>query len=301
MITRDNVPIIMGAWGSSSTLAVMPVMEKHGVPFLVETSSSPKITDPATPGFDWTFRIQPTSAMEAQTVAPYIVSKLGFHNVAMMNVNNDWGRGAATVFQQVIEAGGGKVVSSVFIASSATDVLPQLTNIKNSDADSLFITTDSGQIATILKQYHELGLKQTVLTSGGSNYPIAVMKLSSQADVEGTYYIMMYIPDQFKYAGDPTLAEWYYNEYQKRGLPAEGMGESYRGFDGASIIAKIIEQAGCKLDPQSLKAAIPQVQYTGLGGVNKFTEASGHQSFPNVYLVQMVNGKMVLPDFQFNK
>jgi branched-chain amino acid transport system substrate-binding protein len=50
LIVRDKVPIIIGAWGSSMTLAMMPLAAQHGVPILVETSSSSKITDPKTPG-----------------------------------------------------------------------------------------------------------------------------------------------------------------------------------------------------------------------------------------------------------
>ncbi len=301
LITRDQVPIIMGAWGSSYSLAVMPVMEKHKVPLLIETSSSGKISDPATPGFQYAFRISPMSKMEADASQGYLVEKLGMKNVAILSVNNDWGRGAAQVFKEAIEATGGKIVSEDFVEQSATDVLPQLTSIKNSEADSILMTTSAGQIATILKQYHELGMTQTVLTTGGSNYPMAVMKLSSPEIIEGTYHLVFYVPERFDLAADPALAEWYLNEYTKRGLPEVGIGESYRGFDGIHVIAKAIELAGCQVDPEAIRAALPKVEFSGLSGIVKFAEAEGHQSRPNVYLVQVIDGKMVVPDFQFAK
>ena len=299
LITRDEVPIIMGAWGSSSTLAVMPVMERHGVPLVVETSSSGKITASDTPGFDWTFRISPMSLMEAEAVEPYIVSELGMTKVAILSVNNDWGRGAAEVFKAVIEAQGGQVISEDFVDQSATDVLPQLTSIKNSGADSILMTTSAGQIATILKQYVELGMSQKVLTTGGSNYPLAVMALSSQAIVEGTYHLMFYLPEEFELAGDAEVAEWYFAEYNKRGLPSVGLGESYRGFDGAHVIAKAFEAVDCASDPVALQQALPGVTFDGLSGTVAFAENNGHQSRPNVYLAQMIDGKIVVPDFQF--
>ena len=37
LIVRDKVPVIMGAWGSSMTLAEMPKLEEYGVPMVVET------------------------------------------------------------------------------------------------------------------------------------------------------------------------------------------------------------------------------------------------------------------------
>src|SRR6266849_6207527 len=44
LIVRDRVPAIMGAWGSSMTLAAMPKLEEYGVPMIVETSSAASIT-----------------------------------------------------------------------------------------------------------------------------------------------------------------------------------------------------------------------------------------------------------------
>ena len=44
LIVRDKVPAIMGAWGSSMTLAAMPKLEEYGVPMVVETSSAASIT-----------------------------------------------------------------------------------------------------------------------------------------------------------------------------------------------------------------------------------------------------------------
>src|SRR5215203_5213593 len=66
LITSDKVPVMMGAWGSSLTLAVMPKLMEYKVPMVVETSSSGKIT---TTGNPYIFRISPTSAMEAKVFA----------------------------------------------------------------------------------------------------------------------------------------------------------------------------------------------------------------------------------------
>src|SRR3954454_393564 len=61
LITSDKTPVMMGAWGSSLTLAVMPKLADYETPMLVETSSSGKIT---TSGNPFVFRISPPSALE---------------------------------------------------------------------------------------------------------------------------------------------------------------------------------------------------------------------------------------------
>src|SRR5438132_8680964 len=62
LIVRDRVPAIMGAWGSSMTLAAMQKLEEYGVPMVVETSSAATITKRGNP---WMFRISPPSETEA--------------------------------------------------------------------------------------------------------------------------------------------------------------------------------------------------------------------------------------------
>jgi branched-chain amino acid transport system substrate-binding protein len=90
LITSDKTPVLMGAWGSSLTLAVMPKLIDYGVPMLVETSSSGKIT---TSGNPFVFRISPPSALEAETFAP-MVAKLGMKKADFLVLNNDFGPGA---------------------------------------------------------------------------------------------------------------------------------------------------------------------------------------------------------------
>ena len=73
LIVKDKVPVMMGAWSSTLTLAIMPKLEEYKVPMLVETSSSGKITVSGNP---YVFRISPTSQMEATAFAP-LFAKLG--------------------------------------------------------------------------------------------------------------------------------------------------------------------------------------------------------------------------------
>src|SRR5256886_8758807 len=94
LIVRDKVPAIMGAWGSSMTLAAMPKLEEYGVPMVVETSSAASITKRGNP---WIFRISPPSEMEAVGLEPY-GDKLAIKKVDFLAVHTDWGRGSLQAF-----------------------------------------------------------------------------------------------------------------------------------------------------------------------------------------------------------
>src|ERR1700720_76689 len=91
---KDKVPVMMGAWSSTLTLAVMPKLIEYEVPMLVETSSSGKIT---TSGNPYIFRISPPSAVEAIAFAK-ILGKVKITKADFLVINNDWGLGTAQDF-----------------------------------------------------------------------------------------------------------------------------------------------------------------------------------------------------------
>ena len=156
LIVRDKVPVLMGAWGSSLTLAVMPKLMEYKVPMLVETSSSGKIT---TSGNPYIFRISPPSAVEAVAFAK-IVDKLHIKKADFLVINNDWGLGTAQDFSKMFKEHGITVGLVETMDQAAQDMSAQLAKFKNSDADTLIVTTAVEQLTLVFKQAAALGLEE---------------------------------------------------------------------------------------------------------------------------------------------
>ncbi|HEV8440462.1 MAG TPA: ABC transporter substrate-binding protein, partial [Methylomirabilota bacterium] len=167
LIVRDKVPVIMGAWGSSMTLAAMPKLEEYGVPMVVETSSAASVTKRGNP---WVFRISPPSEMEALGLEKY-VKDLGIKRADFLAVNTDWGRGAVSAFGDILKRSGAGVGVTEFMDQAATDMNAQITKIKATGADTLFLTTAVEQITLVLKQGQEQRLTRKIITTGGSSSP----------------------------------------------------------------------------------------------------------------------------------
>ncbi|MEW6265139.1 MAG: ABC transporter substrate-binding protein [Thermodesulfobacteriota bacterium] len=296
LVTREKVDLFMGAWGSSPTLAVSAsVTKKYGIPHLAETASSGKVTmeDGKRPN-PWLFRISPTSRMEAEGVEKVLVSKMGFTKVAFLTVNNDWGRGAAKEFSTVVERAGGKVMTTEVVNQDAADFLTQLTKIKDSGADSIVMTTDMAQIALILKQVKQLGLKQKILTTGGSGLPEGLVQLAGAEPAEGVYNLLFFAPWFPELTKIPAEAKWFVDEYLKRGNPVKGFGECYRGYDGLKAMKAALEIAKTT-DKEKVREAFHKVDAQGLTGHIKFDEFG--QSRPTMYVIQVKNGKPFIPEF----
>ena len=300
LIVRDKVPAIMGAWGSSMTLAAMPKLEEYGVPMVVETSSAATITKRGNP---WIFRISPPSEMEALGLEPY-VDKLGLKRVDFLAVNTDWGRGAIGAFGEMLKKRGVAVGAAEFMEQSATDMNAQLTKIKATGGDTLFLTTAVEQITPIMKQAQEQRLARRIVTTGGSSSPTQLIKQAGAA-AEGTYHIVFFMPWFPEAMPDGKLAKAFVDEWAKRGHPFEGLTEGFRGHDGIATLAEAVKLAG-QDDPKAVRDALWRVNLMGVNGPIRFEKdgPSGKesgQSRPSIFVVQIRDGKVTLPDFLAKK
>jgi branched-chain amino acid transport system substrate-binding protein len=295
LIGRDKVPVLMGAWGSGFTLAVMPKLMEYKVPMLVETSSAGKIT---TSGNPYVFRISPPSAVEAVAFAK-IVDRLKIGKADFLVVNNDWGRGAAEDFGKMFGEHNIKVGLIETMDAPAQDMSAQLAKIKASDADTLIVTTAVEQLTLVLKQAAALGLKKRIITTGGSQSPDQLIEQAGAA-ANDTTHITFFTPWNPNVSADPTMANGFINEWKKRGHPFAGLTESFRGYDGIRTIAAAITKAG-KAEPEAIRAALWDVELTGMNGMIKFNKVGpagkeSGQSNPGIYLIKIENGKVVIPN-----
>lgn len=293
LIVQDKVPVLMGAWGSTYTLAVMPKLMEYQVPMLVETSSSDKITVAGNP---YVFRISPTNGMEATAFVRYIAS-LKIRKADFLVVNNDWGLGAAAAFKSVLKQHGVAIGNVLTMDASAQDMSAQLSSLKASDSDTLFITTDVAQLTLLLKQAQDLGLKRQIITTGGSQNPDELVAQAGTA-ANGTMHSVMFAQWFPEKSADPAAVKYFVDEWKKRGFDPYGMTEGSRGYDGIRTIVAAISKAGTA-DPDKIRGALWQTQLAGLTGPIAFSKVGPQgkesgQSTPSTYLVKIENGKIVL-------
>jgi branched-chain amino acid transport system substrate-binding protein len=295
LILRDKVPVMIGAWSSTFTLAIMPKLIEYGVPMVVETSSSGKIT---TSGNPWIFRISPTSEMEAIA----FLDKLDKFNppikkIDFLSVNNDFGRGAAAEFRKALESKGVKVGVSETMTPEATDLSAQLANIKKSDGDTVFVTTGVEQTTLVIRQAAEQRLSQRIVTTGGA-FPDKLIANAGPAGM-ASYHILFFAPwfaDKAKY---PEVAKVYVDEWNKKGWEFAGLTEGFRGYDAVLTIVEALKIAG-KAEPEAIREALWKTKLHGVNGDISFIKQGPEgkesgQNVPNIYIVMLKEGKVTLP------
>ncbi len=292
LIQKDKVPVMMGAWSSTLTLAVMPKLMEYSVPMVVETSSSGKITIAGNP---WIFRISPTSEMESKSFQA-IMGPLGIKKADFLATANDFGLGASSEFSKMLKANGVEVGVIETIDPKATDFSAQLAKIKASGGDTLFVTSAVEQITLVLKQAKEQQLKARIITTGGSNSPDQLIAQAGSA-ADGSHHLVFFTPWFPEALKNPDLGKKFVAEWTKLGYAAGGLTEGYRGADGINTIVAAIKLAG-KAEPEAIQKALWNTKLKGINGDIAFTKqgpagTESGQNVPSVYLVKIENGKVV--------
>jgi len=292
LIVKDKVPVMMGAWSSTLTLAVMPKLEEYKVPMLVETSSSGKIT---TSGNPYVFRISPTSEMEAKAFTPLFQS-LGIKQADFLATNNDFGLGASKEFSEAAQKAGVQIGVKETMDPKATDFSAQLAKIKASGADTLFVTTAVEQITLILKQAKDQQLTARIITTGGSNSPDQLIAQAGEA-ANGSYHLVFFTPWFPEAVKNPDVARKFVGLWNEKKYNVGGLTEGFRGWDGIYVIVEAIKSAG-KADAEAITKALWDVKVKGINGDIAFIKQGpagkeSAQNVPSVYLVKIDGGKVV--------
>ncbi len=287
LLSRDQVKVLIGAWASSATLAVMPLAQRYEIPLIVETSTAEKITEAGNP---WVFRISSNSKIDADSLQPYLVSKLGLKKVAFMAANNDFGRAVVNNWTRVLGPQGGTVVATEYHKPGETNFAPTLTKIKNSGADSIVITSDVTTVSNIIKQSYEQGLNglHRVVTSG--NPAEAIMPLAGKEASEGMLvqnYWLPYAPPPGQEAASAKFVAAYKERYPDR------IADKYStsGYDAVQLVAASVKAAG-STEPAKIRDALKQVKLPFLQGTIEFDKQQQARPYQSISRVE--NGKPVI-------
>lgn len=294
LILKDKVPVLMGAWSSTFTLAIMPKLTEYGVPLVVETASSSKIT---TAGNPWVFRTSPTSAMEAKAFAKLIDGySPAIKKVDFLAVNNDWGLGAAAEFKKMLEAKGIAIGRTETMTPDMTDLSAQLASLKGSGSDTVIVTSGIEQLTLAIRQAGEQRLPQRIITTGGS-FPEPLLKTPGPKGYV-SQHLLFFAPWAPERAKHPAIAKAFMDGWKTRGLEFAGQTEGFRGFDAILTIAEAIKIAG-KAEPAAIRDALWKVQVQGANGDVAFSKEGpagkeSGQAAPNVYVVELKDGQVTV-------
>ncbi len=241
LIDIDGVQAIVGEVCSGATLAAAPIAESKGVVLISASSTSPKITDSG----DFIFRTVPSDALQGAFAADLLYKK-GYRKVAVLYGNEEYGVGFDGVLEKDFQ---GNITTSESFERGSTDLRTQLTKIKASRPDAVFIISNSPDSSVAaLKQIKQLGINAAIFGSEGLKAP-EVAKVTQAQNLIVTSVS----------SGSFEFNSKFRSEYDESPGPFAA-----QGYDAFSALARTIKQ-GAKTGEQ-IKNGLYGISFDGASG-----------------------------------
>ena len=206
MVYDEKVWAMFGSISGDTTHIGLRVTLKAETPLVNSAATDPTIPETIIP---WYFTDIQDDRVQGYTLARHIYNELGLKRVAILRVNDRYGRFGVLKFRDASRRLGHPVVIEQKFRPGDTDFRHQLQVIQDSRVDAVVLWTDIGPAAAILQQMQELGMKQRVF---GSHRTIGdeLVKLAGPA-AEGFEAVYPYDPTR----SDPRWLD-FNSRYQAR-------------------------------------------------------------------------------------
>jgi ABC-type branched-subunit amino acid transport system substrate-binding protein len=189
MVYDEKVWAMFGSISGDTTHIALRVTLKAETPLVISAATDPTIPETSIP---WSFTDIQDDREQGYTLARHIYDELGLKRIAILRVNDRYGRFGVPKFRDASRRLGHPVVIEQKFRPGDTDFRHQLQVIEDSRVDGIVLWTDIGPAAMILQQMQELGMKQRVF---GSHRTIGgeLVKLAGTA-AEGFEAVFPYDP-----------------------------------------------------------------------------------------------------------
>ncbi|TXI63270.1 MAG: amino acid ABC transporter substrate-binding protein [Limnohabitans sp.] len=235
----NDVFAIFGPVYSGSIMVSMAESKRGEVPNFTGGEAA-AITQQGNP---YVFRTAFGQSVSFPKLANFIKSKA--KTVAVIYVNNDFGKGGRDTLTKLLDGSGTKVVADISTDAGQVDFSAAVLKAKQTDADAIFVYTNEEESARALRELRKQGVKKLIIgetTLTGQK----VIELAGEAANGAQAHVGLTVDaPQFKAFGAKYKAE-YKSDSDHNGI---------KGYTGIYVLKAAIEKAG-KLDRKAVAAAI---------------------------------------------
>jgi branched-chain amino acid transport system substrate-binding protein len=157
---------IFGSGNAAAAVATGAIASQARIPFI---ALSPPTTLVAPPK-PYVYILTATARLYAYSEAAYL-KRLGIRRVWLMGDNGGFGRDGPNQVSKLARSYNLDIVDTTIFSPGSTDFSAELTRIKNSNAQALWLWTATPAGPTIVKQYKQLQLPQRLVLTGANVSP----------------------------------------------------------------------------------------------------------------------------------
>ncbi|HEY2762323.1 MAG TPA: ABC transporter substrate-binding protein, partial [Pirellulales bacterium] len=280
LVTRDRVAAVLGEVASSLSLVGAPVCQDNGVPMVSPSSTNPAVTKVG----DMIFRVCFIDPFQGSVCAKFAREHEGLKATKAAILYDQvaaYAVGLQEEFAKAFIKLGGKIVTTQTYQAGDQDFSAQLTAIRASEPDVIFIPgyyTDVGNIAI---QARKLGIKVPLL--GGDGWDSAKLGEIAGDSINGSFYSNHYSHQD----PDPRVQEFIKKYKDKFGGVPDGL--AALGYDAARIVCEAIGKAGSVKGADIAAELAKTKDFAGVTG--KISIDADRNAVKPAVMLEMKNGE----------
>ncbi len=289
LVDQDRVPIVLGAYSSESTRAIVPVLTQKQVPLIIPTAVADNVMESNSP---WIVRICAGSGSFATATLDFLKNNGNPRKLAIVSENTNFGQANNKSMTEAAKAAGLDVVDSESYQASSPDYKSLLQRVKGTNPEVIYFASYLLDASTLMRQSEQLNLNPKYYTSAGTGFAAAEFPTPDKGAgkyAEYTFSVSQWLPSA-KWKGS--------QEFDQKYVKLAGSHPAYHAMEAYAVLlvaAAAINNAKSE-QPQAIRDAIRQVDLpdTPFGPV-KF-DAHGQNQHP-VLITQVQGGqyKVVWP------
>jgi branched-chain amino acid transport system substrate-binding protein len=279
LIASDKAIAILGEIASSRSLEAAPICQEAKVPMISPGSTNPSVTEKG----DYIFRVCFIDPFQGTVMAKFALDNLHVKKVGILqDVKSDYSKGLAQYFKDYFTSHGGQIVVDRSYTGGGIDkdFRAQLTAIKATQPEAIFVPGYYTEAGLIGKQARSLGIKVPLL--GGDGWDSPKLAEIGGSGIDGSYF-STHFSTQDK---NPNVQD-FVKKYQAK-FQAMPDGMAPLGYDAMMILAEAIKTAN-STDGAKIRDTLTQVKdFDGVTGKITINEK---RNATKAAVVLKVNGK----------
>ncbi|MBM22238.1 MAG: ABC transporter substrate-binding protein [Stappia sp.] len=263
LVEDDGVVAVVGGSTTGTTMAMIPVFEDAGIPF-ISLAGAVVVIDPVK---EYTFKTPHTDKMACEKIFEDMQAK-GIAKIGMISGTGGFGKSMRQQCMSVVGDYGIEVVADESYGPKDSDMTPQLTNIKNAEGIQAVANPGFGQgPAIVTRNYRQLGIEVPLYQSHGVASKSFIDLAGDAAEGVRLPASALLVADKLP-DDDPqkkVVVDYKTTYEEATGQPVSTFGG--HAYDGLMILVDAIKRAGSE-EPQAIRDAIEETSgFMGTAGV----------------------------------
>ena len=270
---------------SSVALAIMPLVERAGIPFIVANASATSIAEKSGVGGNkWTFKVNPTDASLLSALIGWLDKDKRAANIAFLGEDTDFGRAGSSGLEAALKARGLKLASVDFYQKGMADFTSVFTKIKAQKPAMLALYAIDADFQNALRQWYSIG--GGVPLTGRVLVDQVPKEILESGFLDGTTSVQPYDPSV-----DTPANKAFVEAFRKKygSLPIM---VSFESYETIRILIDAIRRAG-GTDPAKIRDALAATRYESILGTT--IQFDDHNlAHNNAIILTIKGGKVVV-------